>query len=143
MCSLENLRLVVANMLRTLGAYVTVEANGDGAILASSGYDLQNLPEPQPELAAPADFLSERGKHSGQINLSWKSVKGALSYVMEVTKGNPSDPLAVWSNAGVTTKVRAQFTNMELGSFFAHRVKAIGRNSESPWSDVSVVQAAA
>lgn len=136
-------KLVVANMLRTLGAYVTVEGDGDGAILASSGFELQNLPEPQAPLEAPLDFISERGKHSGQINLTWKLVKGALSYVIHVTTGNPNDPQAVWTTAGITTKVKTSFDNMELGSFYAHRVRAIGRNSESPWSDVSVVQAAA
>lgn len=135
--------VVVANMLRTLGAYVTVEANGDGAVITSSGFELQRLPEPQSSISRPVDFVSERGKHSGGVELSWKSVLGAQSYVIDMTTGEPKDPLAVWTTVAITTKVKARFDNMEIGQFFYYRVKAIGRNSESPWSDISMVMAAA
>ena len=134
---------VVANMLRTLGAYVTVEGNGDGSVLDSSGFELQRLPEPQPPIGRPTGLVTERGAHAGAITVGWKSVKGAMSYVLQVsTVGKPlvEDD---WTPALLTTKVKVGFPNMEIGKYFYYRVKAIGRNSESPWSNVSRVMPAA
>lgn len=133
----------VANMLRILGSYVTVAADGDGPILASSGFDLQNLPEPQPTITRPVDFVSERGKHVGEVNVTWQSVKGARLYIVEMTNADPSDPQAVWKEERTTAQAKANFMYTQIGSFFSYPVKAIGRNSESPWSDISVVMTAA
>lgn len=135
--------LVVANMLRTVAAYVVMAADGDGAIISSSGFALQNLPEPQPALSRPVDFKTERGAHEGEVELSWRSLRGAMSYIIEMTTGDPKDQASEWTTVAVTTKVKAKFENMGIGKFYYYRVKAVGRHNESPWSDISMVMTAA
>ncbi len=135
--------LVVANMLRTIASYVTMESDGDGATIASSGFDLQRLPEPLPMLVRPVDFKTLRGQHEGEVELSWKSVRGAMSYVIEMTTSDPSAPDTVWSAAAITTKVKYRFENLPIGNFYYYRMKAVGRKNESAWSDISMVMTAA
>ena len=139
----NNQEQVVANMLRTLASYITMVSNGDGAIIQSSGFELQNLPEPQPNLTRPADVKSVRGQQAGEVEVSWKSVQGAMSYLVEMTTGEPSDPASVWTTVAITTKVKAIFSNLDIGNFYYYRVRALGRNNESSWSDISMVMTAA
>ena len=135
-------QLVVANMMRTLAAYISMEANGDGALITSTGFELQRLPEPLPSITRPIDFLTNRGNHTGEVELTWKSVKGAQSYLVEMTLTDPSEK-AMWTTVAITSRVKTKLENLEIGKFFYFRVKAIGRSSESSWSDISMVMTAA
>src|SRR5690606_27317378 len=135
--------LIVANMLRNIAAYIVLMADGNGTILLSSGFEIQSLPEPQPELSRPINFKAVRGAHEGEVDLGWKSVKGAMTYVVGMTTDDPKDPTAKWTNEALTTKVKVKFENMGIGNFLTFRVKAVGRNNESPWSDISMVMTAA
>ena len=135
-------QLVVANMMRTLAAYISMEANGDGALITSTGFELQRLPEPLPSITRPIDFLTNRGNHTGEVELTWKSVKGAQSYLVEMTLTDPSEK-AAWTTVAITSRVKTKLENLEIGKFFYFRVKAIGRSSESSWSDISMVMTAA
>lgn len=134
---------VVANMIRTLAGYVTMTADGNGAKIASAGFELVKLPEPQPAITRPIDFKAIRGAQTGEVELSWRLVRNAASYVVEMTTGDPQLPETVWATAAITTKVKINFENLNVGQYYYYRVKAIGRNSESPFSDISLVMTAA
>lgn len=139
----KNQEQVVANMLRTLAAYITMASDGNDAVIQSSGFELQNLPEPQPNLSRPVAFKSLRGQHQGDVELSWRRVRGAMSYLIEMTTGEPSNPNSVWTTVAITTKVKVGFSNLGIGNFYYYRVKGVGRNNESAWSDISMVMTAA
>ena len=133
---------VVADMIRTLAGYITMTAEGDGAKIISSGFDLAKLPEPQPALSRPVSFKAERGRHTGEVELSWRLVRNAASYVVEMTTSDPQLAETKWTTAAITTKVKVKFADLNVGEFYYYRVKAIGRNSESIYSDISLVMTA-
>jgi len=135
--------LVVANLLRNLAGYITMTANGDGAIIASSGFELAKIPEPQPALSRPENFKARRGANTGEVEVSWRSVRNALNYEVEMTNGDPAIPTTEWEHVRTTAQVKVLFTGLGIGNFFSYRVKAVGRHGESPYSDVSVVMTAA
>lgn len=134
--------IVVANMIRNLAGYVTMTADGNGAKIASAGFELVKLPEPQPAISRPVDFKAQRGAHTGEVELSWRLVRNAATYVVEMTTGDPQLPETTWATAAITTKVKIKFSDLNVGQFYYYRVKAIGRNSESPFSDISLVMTA-
>lgn len=90
-------------LLRQLAAYVTLVANGDGVILSSSGFDLQRERQPLAEVSQPVSFRTFRHQHAGSVKLTWKAVKGARMYTIEMTKTNPEDN-ARWQFARITAQ---------------------------------------
>lgn len=133
---------VVKDLLRQLASYITMTANGDGAMIASSGFEVRRLPEPMPRLTRPLGFEAIRGEHSGTAVLEWKSVRGSQTYLIEVTTSDPGTSEAVWTTAAITTKVKHRIENLERGKYYWYRVMAIGRNTTSTYSDVSLLFAA-
>lgn len=133
---------VVADLMRQLATYVALIANGDGAIIASSGFEVRRLPEPMPQLERPLNFVANRGVHEGSAELEWKSVRGSQTYLIEVTTTDPATSDAVWITAAITTRVKHSITNLDRGTYYWYRVKAIGRNTTSAFSDVSLLYAA-
>lgn len=138
----KNKQVIVEDLLRQLAAYVTMTATGDGAILATSGFELRRVPEPMPPLARPLNFVANRGTHEGSADLEWKSVTGGLTYMIQVSTTDPTVSDDNWKTAAVTTKVKHRIENLTKGTYYWYRVMAVGRNSTSPYSDVSLLFAA-
>jgi len=70
-------------------------------------------------------------------------VRNAASYVMEMITADPSLPGKGWTSVAITTKVKIKFERLSIGQYYYYRVKAVGRNNESPFSDVRLVMTAA
>lgn len=138
----KNKQVIVEDLLRQLAAYVMMTANGDGAMIATSGFELRRLPEPMPPLAKPLSFVANRGTHDGSADLEWKSVRGSQSYIVEVSTSDPSVGTGNWTTAAITTKVKLKIENLTKGTYYWYRVMAVGRNSTSAYSDVSLLFAA-
>lgn len=138
----NNKVVIVMDLVRQLASYVTLIANGNGAIIASSGFEVRRLPEPVPPLARPLSFEANRGSHSGSAILEWKSVRGSQTYIIEVTTSDPATSDADWTTAAITTKVKHRIENLERGKYYWYRVMAIGRKTTSAYSDVSLLYAA-
>ncbi len=130
-------------MRRNLAGYVTMTADGNGAVIVSAGFELARLPEPQPAVTRPVDFKAVRGAHTGEVELIWRTVRTAGSYVVEMITADPSLPGTEWTSVAITTKVKIKFERLSIGQYYYYRVKAVGRNNESPFSDVSLVMTAA
>ncbi len=133
---------IVLDLVRQLAVYVTLIGNGDGTILSSSGFELRRLPEPMPPLLRPLSFVANRGMHEGTADLEWKSVRGSQSYIVEVSTSDPTVGTGNWTTAAITTKVKLRIENLTKGTYYWYRVMAVGRNSTSAYSDVSLLFAA-
>ncbi len=118
-------------LLTQLGMYVMYIANGDVAILTSSGYPLRKTGEPR-YLDSPGSVELENGITSGELVVSIVRPKGVVSFLHEVTP-DPLTPDSVWQS---TPGSRASFTfkNLEAGRKYWFRVAAVGNASQLAYS---------
>jgi fibronectin type III domain protein len=73
------------------------------------------------------------GDHDGEIDLSWDTVDGAKSYVIEQSLDPPT--VTSWGHAGVSTKSSAAINGLTSGTRYWFRVAAVNANGTSGWSD--------
>jgi hypothetical protein len=117
-------------MLRTLGAYVSMVAEGADAIIVSSGFEVRSQSDPTPPLTVPVKLSAVRNSHSGRVELDWESVKNALNYVVEMTMDDVQSPEATWINVGTTSRSKFMVDDLNPGTMYSFRVKAFGRRNE-------------
>ena len=94
---------------RKLARYVERIADGDGAILLSSGFNLAKKPS-QP---ARPEFSVELGEKSGTVSLRRQAVDGAKSYIWQHCTGDtPATTDAGWTTASVSAKVSTEIAGL-------------------------------
>ncbi len=71
----------LAAMLRKLAKYVSLTADGNEGIIVSSGFGVRKQSEPTPRVSRPVDFNVQRAHLQGEVILSWKTVRGGMSYI--------------------------------------------------------------
>lgn len=116
---------VVRDILTKTGNYVRTTANGDAAILSSSGFTMAKMPEPIGLPAAPAELKVLMGPLSGQTEVKWRRVKGATSYQVMRSAKDPSAE-ANWEVVTTTSKVRFVDTDLESFRAYWYCVRAVG-----------------
>ena len=119
-------REILEGILSQLGMYVMFIANGDVAILISSGYTLTKVPEPQP-LIAPENITVKNGITSGQLTAVVTRVKGA-SYLFEIA-ADPLTATSTWS-ANPSHASKFTFTGLIPGQKYWLRTAAVGKKGE-------------
>ena len=129
-------------MLRILANYVAMVAAGDANIILSSGFDIRSEAEPNPPLTIPAALKAMRTSHSGVVNLDWNPVPNALTYRIMMTINDPNLANAEWTSAAITSKSKAEISNLSPGQYYWFKVQAIGRTGMSGYSDPTTVMAA-
>jgi hypothetical protein len=129
-------------LLNKLAKYVALVANGDRRLIVSSGFGVVKTPEPLPPLERPKDLEAMRSKQEGSVLLDWKSVKGTLNYLVEMTTDDPRQSDPNWSIAGYTSKSKFQVDNLTPGTKYWFRVRSLGARDKSPYSDPALVMAA-
>jgi hypothetical protein len=130
------------DMLRILANYVAMTSARNGDMILSSGFDIRNDSYPVPPLTVPVALKAMRSSHGGVIDLDWEVVPNAVSYQVMMTTNDPSQVDAVWSSVAITSKSKAEINNLMAGQYYWFRVKAIGRNSNSGFSDPALLMAA-
>ena len=133
---------VLKDLLRTLAGYVGVTAQGDPNIILSSGFEVRRKPSPRPPVSRPVALKADRSSKTGQIKLAWQPVKGSKQYIVEMATTDPIDPNTVFTLVGYTSKAGYLVDNLEPGTYCWFRVKTLGSNSESSFSDPAVVMVA-
>jgi hypothetical protein len=83
--------------------------------------------------AVPPALAATAGDHDGEIDLSWDTVAGAKSYVIEKSP-DPPTPTS-WAHAGVSTKSKMTISGLTSGTRSWFRVAAVGPSGQSGWSD--------
>ena len=124
---LKNISKFTLNqMLSQLADYVNTTST-DSAVLASSGFDLNKLPQPITITAPEGPTLSD-GVDSGQLLFKFKAVKGASSYVYQYTT-DPTLQDNNWVSCPATT-TSFTFTGLTKGTVYYCRVLAVGGNQQ-------------
>lgn len=128
--SRAELELLVAQ----LGMYVMFVANGDVAILTSSGFTLSKQPEPR-YITNPGNVTLSNGLSSGEMVASVNAVPGARSYMYQIVETEPTDT-TVWETITVT-RSKYTFTGLVPGKRYWIRVAATGRDEQVAFSPVA------
>lgn len=127
-------RMQLELLLAQLGMYVMFIANGDAAILTSSGFTLSKTPEAR-YITNPGNVLLSNGITSGELVVAVTGVKGASGYLHEICS---TEPVAntQWDS---TPSTRAKFTfkNLEPGKRYWVRVAATGSGEQIAYSPVA------
>ncbi len=128
----------LVDALTQLANYVETTANGDASVIQLSGFDLANEPTPIGPLPPPENLLGSTADIEGNVDLKWKRVKGAKSYIVECA----TDPSGVWLQSGVTTRTTLVCAGLVSGTKYWFRVRAVGAAGLSGWSDPAQKMAA-
>lgn len=135
----NNKAAALTQLMRLTAYYVSSIGDGNGEILASSGFDLKRESVPSSPVTSPIDFLAVRDALPGSVKLNWKAVTGAKAYIVETTTTDPVNEKPNWLQAAITTQSRTVLDNLTISTYYWYRVRAVGIANESPWSDVSLV----
>lgn len=115
----------VRDLLTQTGNYVRTTANGDAAILSSSGFEMARKPEPVGLPGQPKNLKVVAGQLSGTTEVRWHRTPGALSYEVERCDGDPTVE-GNWKVITICTQVRFIDGGLESFKLYNYRVSAIG-----------------
>ncbi len=127
-------RAAVESILSQLGMFIMFVANGDQAILTSTGYTLTKAPEPG-YIDNPGNVTLTNGITSGELISQVKTVKNAILYFHEITDTPPTDD-TVWGK-NQSSKSRLVFTNLTPGKQYWVRIAAAGRGEQIAYSTIA------
>jgi len=121
-------------LLTQLAGYVESVAGSNEQMILSAGMDTRapGVPATGPP-SQPQALTATAGDHDGEVDLSWDTVSGARSYVIDQS----SDPVAptTWTHAGVSTRSNHTAKGLTSGTRYWFRVAAVNQNGQSGWSD--------
>jgi len=123
-------------LVTQLGSYVEAVAGDDEAMIMSAGLEMRSAATTDSTApTAPETLTATTGNHEGEIELSWDTVRGARSYVVE----RATDPQAgPWTQSGVSPRSSLIVEGLESGKRYYFRVAAVTLNGQSPWSNQAV-----
>lgn len=130
----NQLREALIVILHSLGNYVLFTANGDIVVARSSGFTVAKQGRTPAPAVMPAtgQELSD-GPNAGELDLRFKRVPGAKSYVYQTTP-EPLTEASLWYNqAGTASKTR--FAGLQSGKRYWCRVMAIGTGGQTVYSE--------
>ena len=109
--------------------------------LGSSGFEMAAQPQPIETLEAPTNVRADATGKNGQLEVRYKSSRGAHSYQLLMATSDPAVN-ANWKQIAITTKVRYIVSGMESYKAVWFAVVAIGAKNESPLSKPAMGRAA-
>jgi hypothetical protein len=115
-------KFTLNQMLSQLADYVN-SITTDATLLATSGFDLNKLPQPITITAPENGVLADNGS-SGQLVLKFKAVKGASSYVFQYTTDATLEESSWVSYPATTTSFT--FTGLTKGTTYYCRALSVG-----------------
>ncbi|MCX6369209.1 MAG: fibronectin type III domain-containing protein [Armatimonadetes bacterium] len=120
-------------VLRVMGEAVEKETGGDAAKIHGAGLETAAEKSAIGPLSAPAHLAVTQGDEDGELSVSCDKVRGASSYLWEVTEDATGK--SGWRGAGVSTKSHHELQGLTSGVRYHVRVAAIGAAGQSPFSD--------
>lgn len=118
-------------VLRKLGLNVDRVADGDEAIILSTGFHLAKQPAPSER----PEFTAEAGDTPASVWLKRKAVTGASSYVWQYFIGSEVPTDDKWLFAGSTTQASFLMAELPLGAKVWFRVAAVTSAGMQPFTD--------
>jgi hypothetical protein len=122
--------------LTQLVAYVESVAGSNEELIMSAGLDVRGASGPTHSTLIPSVSISltaTAGDHDGEIDLSWDTVRGARSYVVQRSPDPPSE--STWAHSGVSTRSRTTIEGLNSGTRYWFRVAAVTASGQSAWSN--------
>jgi len=114
-------------------AYVQDVTGGDPVKIESCNMPIRKPSTPLGPLGQVLDLLVKAGANEGELKASWKKLRGAASYEVQVSV-DPFTP-TTWRGVAPSSKVRTVITGLTSGAKMWVRVRAIGSGDPGPWSD--------
>ena len=136
-------RDAMIQLLKRAAAYFESVARSTNNVLVlhATGYDLRRPSDliPQP-LPAPVLKLSRNGL-SGVLFGRANAVRGASSYEAQICNGTSTEE-SHWRTVVFSRGCsRLQFPGLTPGQVYSFRLRALGREGWSPWSDIAQLMA--
>ena len=83
-------------------------------------------------LPPPALLYAATGDLNGEIDLNWRPVKGARTYIIQSSSKIIKHPR--WKHVDVVTKSSHTITNLKHGKMYWFRVAAVCSSGQGLWS---------
>lgn len=136
-------RLALTELLKRLPAYLEFIAQGDTAILATTGYDQRKNTayiSANDILAAPSDFKVIHGIKKGSLNIHIAALTDAGSYEIQTADGDPTIE-ANWRHAlSSLSSSKILIENLTPTLAYWIRIRGIGRNGSGAWAEpISII----
>ena len=117
-----------------LVAHVESIAGNDETIILSAGLDVRAAAGPASVThTSPPTLTATVGDHDGEIDLSWDTVRGARSYVIERSPDPPTD--SSWTHAAISTRSQTTIEDLTSGTRYWFRVAVVTPTGQSGWSN--------
>ena len=118
---MHNKGKVLDSLFINLAAYVQRIADGNEAMILSSGFSVTNQPVPQQK----AVLAVTDGPNAGSITLTAKAVEFAVAYIWQYVKGGIPENEADWLVAGYSTSAHFDMTGLDDFTKYYFRYAAI------------------
>ena len=134
----DSTREALVDMTQRLAADLELKANGNLVSLATTGYDLRKTPvRSTGPLPAPQNLRVRTTGTSGEAMCKCAAVPLADSYEIQWTLEPMAGP---WTSLPAVSNSQAMLiTGLQRGTDYYFRVRAIGANGPSGWSDVATM----
>jgi hypothetical protein len=120
-------------LVSQVASYVESVAGPNESLIASAGMTPRAVGGASTMPDIPGDLDATIGNHEGELDLSWDTVSGARSYLIQ----RSTDPNVAtgWIHAGTSTKSSTTIDGLTSGARYWFRVSAVGAAGQSGWSD--------
>lgn len=126
---------LVASMIKSLAAYVSIIAQGDASIVLAAGFEQRRSSSPINSLAQPQRPQAKSGRMPQTIDVRWAPVRGARMYRVHITKGYCNDQGE--ARIVLSSKSHCRIENLEPLEYYTMRIQAIGAHAEGPLSGMA------
>lgn len=120
------------DLLTRRARFCEAASGGDPALLTAWGFTLASDPEPVGAMTMPLNLAATSSDMAGTLELTWKAVRGADSYVVECSQHVL--PRA-WTQIKIASRPSLTATGLVSGQTYTFRVAAVGPAGQGPWSD--------
>ena len=126
-------RAVLVSLLRQLGSYLTIHADGDLEMLLSTRFPIQQTSRsPIGPLPAPNAPLLTQGPNTGVLAATSSPVNGAYVYNWRIALASAPTQFV---QTAQTTGARTTFAGLTPGQIYNVQLNAVGSAGTSDWSD--------
>jgi Fibronectin type III domain len=122
---------VLETILNNMALYVQQESGGSKDKILSAGMKVAEAKKTAISIGQVMDLAAKEGTKTQEIALTWTSVKGAKSYIIECSEGNSEN----YQMKAVSTKGNAVVDNLKSGVQYWFRVYAVGASGKGAYSD--------
>ena len=119
-------------ILTQIALYVENTSAGDETKISSAGMSVKDAATPVGQLLPPTALSAMAGNNDGEVDLNWEPVKGANSYLIQMTT-DPNVPDS-WAPKANVTESYAVILGLTSGTKYWFRVAGVGAAGQGAFS---------